>query len=149
MPQRSVYPPGFTPFVDSTTCSATQWCAALTIDSLECSFQFATCDTGCIEPVNFAFLQTNGVPAGNPAPQDPTLSAFMGNANTLKMNPGDVLKVSISDVPLSSAANGFRRGLLLGRQQAGLLGHLPRRRQLLQRPERLPDVQGRYGQQDR
>ena len=102
------YPPGFTPFVDSTSCSATQWCAALTIDSLECSFQFATCNTGCIEPVNFAFLQTNGVPAGNPAPQDPTLSTFMGNSNTLKMNPGDVLKVAISDV--SSPSSGTDTG---------------------------------------
>jgi hypothetical protein len=32
------YPPGFTPFPDSASCSATQWCGALTIDSLECSY---------------------------------------------------------------------------------------------------------------
>src|SRR5262249_51158712 len=29
-------PPGYTPFIDSESCSATKWCAALTIDSLEC-----------------------------------------------------------------------------------------------------------------
>ena len=64
-----LYPPGYTPFVDSESCSATKWCAALNIDSLECTFGFATCNNDCIEPVNFAFLQTNGVPAGPPSPQ--------------------------------------------------------------------------------
>jgi hypothetical protein len=91
------YPPGFTPFVDSESCSATQWCAALTIDSLECNFGFETCNSGCEEPVNFSFLQTNGVPPGPPAPQDPDLKTFLGNAQTLKINPGDVITVSISD----------------------------------------------------
>ena len=65
------YPPGFTPFVNSVSCSRTQWCAALTIDSLACTFNFATCNNNCIEPVNFAFLQTNGVPAGPPARRTP------------------------------------------------------------------------------
>ena len=92
------YPPGFTPFIDSTSCSTTKWCAALTIDSLSCSFNFASCNNGCIEPVNFSFLQTNGVPPGPPAPQDPNVNTFLGSAKTLKMNPGDVLKVSITDV---------------------------------------------------
>jgi hypothetical protein len=93
------YPPGFTPFVDATSCSKTQWCAALTIDSLECTFNFATCNNNCIEPVNFAFLQTNGVPAGPPAPSSPTTGTFFGNKNTLKMNPGDSVAVSVSNVP--------------------------------------------------
>jgi hypothetical protein len=97
------YAPGFTPFPDSTSCSATQWCAALTIDSLACNFNFTTCNNNCIEPVNFSFLQTDGVPPGPPAPQDTTRATFSGNANTLKMNPGDVLKVSISDVPDSGS----------------------------------------------
>ena len=92
------YPPGFTPFTDSTSCSKTKWCAALTIDSLECTFNFATCNNNCIEPVNFSFMQLDGVPPGPPAPQDPNRATFFGNAQTLKMNPGDVLKVSISDV---------------------------------------------------
>jgi hypothetical protein len=97
------YPPGFTPFVDSVSCSRTQWCAALTIDSLACTFNFATCNNNCIEPVNFAFLQTNGVPAGPPAPQNTTLATLSGNGRTLKMNPGDRLKVSVSDVPSSGS----------------------------------------------
>jgi hypothetical protein len=94
-----LYPPGYTPFVDSESCSATKWCAALTIDSLECNFNFATCNNNCEEPVNFAYLQTNGVPAGPPSPQLTDVSTFMPNASTLMINPGDSLSVSISDPP--------------------------------------------------
>ena len=93
------YPPGYTPFVDSESCSATKWCAALTIDSLECTFNFATCNNNCIEPVNFAYLQTNGVPAGPPSPQLTDVSTFTPNRNTLMINGGDTLVVSISDPP--------------------------------------------------
>ncbi len=91
------YPPGFTPFIDSSSCSSTQYCAALTIDSLECNVTFSNCNNNCIEPVNFSYLQTNGIPPGPPAPQTPNLRTFLGNSHTLKMNPGDVLKVSITD----------------------------------------------------
>jgi hypothetical protein len=90
------YAPGFTPFFDNVSCDATKWCAALTIDSLECDGA-GNCNNNCIEPVNFAFLQTNGVPAGSPAPQNPSTKTFLGNGNTLKMNAGDVLKVAITD----------------------------------------------------
>ena len=92
-----LYPPGFTPFVDSESCSATKWCAALTIDSLECSFQFATCNPNCEEPSNFAFLQTNGIPAGPPSPQLADVSTFLPDNNTLLINQGDVLEISITD----------------------------------------------------
>jgi hypothetical protein len=91
------YPPGFTPFIDGPSCSATKWCAALNIDSLECTFGFATCNNNCIEPVNFAYLQTNGVPSGPPSPQLTDVSTFTPNAKTLYINPGDVLAVSITD----------------------------------------------------
>jgi hypothetical protein len=120
-----LYAPGYTPFVDSESCSKTKWCAALTIDSLACTFNFATCNNDCIEPVNFAYLQTNGVPAGPPSPQLTNVSTFTPNRNTLMINPGDTLAVSISDPPqgfttvirdltthrtgfmTASAANGF------------------------------------------
>ena len=46
------YPPGYTPFVDSESCSPTKRCAAMTIDSLECTYGFATCNTSCEELVN-------------------------------------------------------------------------------------------------
>jgi hypothetical protein len=91
------YPPGFTPFLSAESCSPTQWCSALNIDSLECTFGFATCNSDCEEPVNFSYLQTNGIPPGSPAPQNPDIATWFGNAQTLKMNPGDVLKVSITD----------------------------------------------------
>jgi hypothetical protein len=119
------YPPGFTPFVDSESCSATQWCAALTIDSLECSYNFLVCNQDCEEPVNFSFLQTNGVPPGPPSPQLADVSTFLPNAKTLMINQGDTVGVSITDPPsgftatvtdyttgetgymTASAANGF------------------------------------------
>jgi hypothetical protein len=92
-----LYPPGYTPFVDSESCSVTKWCAALTIDSLECTFGFATCNNDCEEPGNFAFLQTNGVPTGPPSPQLADVSTFLPNGNTLLINQGDVLQISITD----------------------------------------------------
>jgi hypothetical protein len=118
------YAPGYTPFIDSTSCNPTKWCAALNIDSLECDAA-GNCNGNCVEPVNFAYLQTNGVPAGPPSPQLTDVSTFTPNANTLMINPGDVLVVSISDPPqgftttvadltthrtgfmTASAANGF------------------------------------------
>ncbi|MGH3185924.1 MAG: hypothetical protein ACRDOL_01380 [Streptosporangiaceae bacterium] len=94
-----LYPPGYTPFVDSESCSVTKWCAALTIDSLECTFGFATCNANCEEPVNFAFLQNNGVPAGPPSPQLADVSTFLPNSHTLLINAGDVLQISVTDPP--------------------------------------------------
>jgi hypothetical protein len=120
-----LYPPGYTPFIDSESCSKTKWCAALTIDSLECNFNFATCNPNCEEPVNFAFLQTNGVPTGPPSPQLADASTLLPNSHTLMINQGDVLKISITDPPqgfttsitdlstgqtgymVASASNGF------------------------------------------
>src|ERR1700683_892594 len=120
-----LYPPGYTPFADSESCSATQWCAALTIDSLECTYGVDPCNNDCIEPSNFAFLQTDGIPAGPPSPQLADLSTFLPNRHTLMINPGDLLVLSITDTPqglkatirdlttgqtgymTASAANGF------------------------------------------
>jgi len=34
------YPPGFAPLLGAASCSKTQWCAALNIDSLECTLNF-------------------------------------------------------------------------------------------------------------
>ena len=110
------YAPGFTPFVDGPSCDQTRYCAAVTIDSLECTFAFATCNNHCIEPVNFAYLQMNGVPAGPPSPQLANATSFMPNRQTLEMNQGDLLVVTIRDTPqglltriddLSSGRSGF------------------------------------------
>jgi hypothetical protein len=94
------YPPGFAPFADGVSCDNTHWCAALNIDSLECTYGFASCNPSCVEPVNFAFIQTNGVPAGPPSPQQTDLATFTPNGKTLLMNPGDKLKVLMSDMPV-------------------------------------------------
>jgi hypothetical protein len=119
------YAPGITPFIDAPSCLATKWCAAMNIDSLESQFNFVNLNPNCTEPVNFAFLQRNGVPAGPPSPQKTTAATLTPNAETLTMSSGDVLKVQISDPAagfttkitdmttgqsgfmVASAANGF------------------------------------------
>jgi hypothetical protein len=119
------YPPGFGPFADAPSCDQRSYCAALTIDSLECSFNFSACNNNCIEPINFAYIQRNGVPVAAPSPQLASLSTFVPNGQTLLMNQGDSLQVSITDPPagltivindltthqtgtmVASAANGF------------------------------------------
>jgi hypothetical protein len=91
------YPPGFAPFIDSISCDNVHWCAALTIDSLECANGFTSCNNNCIEPVNFAWIQTNGVPTGPASPQLQDNASFTPNRSTLLMNPGDKLRVKIFD----------------------------------------------------
>jgi len=93
------YAPGLGPFKDAFSCDQTQYCAAMTIDSLSCSFNFKFCNNNCIEPVNFAYLQTDGVPAGPPSPQLANDSTFAPNAKTLKMNPGDRVSATLQDTP--------------------------------------------------
>lgn len=105
------YPPGFAPFVDSVSCNNTSWCAALTIDSLECTNGFVRCNNRCIEPVNFAFLQTNGVPTGPPSPQLADLASFTPNRHTLLMNSGDKLSVSVADTTLSDGGEALTAGV--------------------------------------
>lgn len=92
-----LYPPGYQPFVDAPSCDARHWCAALTIDSLESQFNFANLNTACEEPTNFAFLQRNGVPTGPPGPQLADVSTFTPNGQTLLMNQGDSLALSLRD----------------------------------------------------
>jgi hypothetical protein len=93
------YPPGFAPFPDSISCDNTHWCAALNIDSLECTASFS-CNNRCTEPVNFSFLETDGVPPGPPSPQLADLSTFSPDAHTLLMNAGDKLAVHIFDASI-------------------------------------------------
>ncbi len=91
------YPPGYGPWLDAPSCDPTHWCAALNIDSLESQFNFANLNPNCEEPVNFAFLQRNGVPAGPPSPQLANVSTFRPNRETLMMNPGDVVATTLRD----------------------------------------------------
>ena len=84
------YPPGWEPFIRQISCNHTQWCAALNIDSL-------TTNNLCFEPLNFAFIQKNGIPTGPPGPGSHTSATFTPNADTLFMNPGDSVTVTIKD----------------------------------------------------
>ena len=81
------------------SCDSSHWCAAINIDSLECGFVGLTftCNPVCTEPVNFALLQTDGVPTGPPGPGLQTAATFTPNSKTLLMNPGDQLTVTIKD----------------------------------------------------
>ena len=60
-------------------------------------FNFANLNPNCEEPINFAFLQRNGVPAGPPSPQLTDLSTFTPNHETLMMNQGDSVATHIQD----------------------------------------------------
>ncbi len=94
------YPPGMPPLADSISCDDTHWCAALTIDSLECSTGYAVCNGNCQEPVNFAFIQHDGVPTGPPSPQESNYYSQTPNRQTLLMNPGDTITVHMYDAPV-------------------------------------------------
>jgi hypothetical protein len=95
------YPPGwlFALFGQGT---ATQWTAALNIDSFQDNANTGQNNNPACqaitngEYVNFAFIQTDGMPfpAGSPSPLGPPVST---NANTLRMNPGDELIVTLAD----------------------------------------------------
>ena len=90
------YPPGWPPFVTQVSCDMTHWCAALTIDSLEVT-SAGQLNPNCTEPFNFAFIQTDGVPTGPPGPATATAATYVQNDQTLLMNPGDHLRITIKD----------------------------------------------------
>src|SRR5215831_10940301 len=101
------YPPGFAPFADSVSCNNTHWCAALNIDSLEAN-NAGQMNNNCIEPVNFAFIQRNGMPAGPPSPQLSTLQTFTPNKQTLMMNPGDLVRTHMWDASIGGGKSAFK-----------------------------------------
>jgi hypothetical protein len=108
------YPPGFAPFADALSCDNSHWCGALTIDSLECTAA-GICNNNCVEPINFAFVQTNGVPTGPPSPQRADLNTVTPNQRTLLMNPGDKLKIHIFENRTAGALETEVRDLTTGR----------------------------------
>ena len=120
------YPPGFYPYLTQLSCDATHWCAAMTIDSLKCDPAAPTCNPNCTEPANFAFIQRDGVPTGPPGPASATDATFTPNRQTLLMNQGDDIQITMHDTPhglinsitdkttgqngfmVASGANGFQ-----------------------------------------
>ena len=101
------YPPGWTPWPAGVSCSATQWCAALNIDSLSSSsVDSTTQNEACLdsagqEYVSFAFITLNGVPQAAPDPTtvfQPPFDQITPDAGKDQFyNPGDTLVVDIHD----------------------------------------------------
>jgi hypothetical protein len=108
------YPPGWTSWPAGVSCNATQWCAALNIDSLNFDdLHNVDNNKDCLakvgdEPVNFAFITTSGKAHAPAGPLDITTnSALFPNPTTdMVMNPGDTITVDMHDTP-----SGFKVSL--------------------------------------
>jgi len=112
------YGPGYVPQFEGFGCTATQYCAAMTIDSLVRDQNTGVSNTsacnnfllGGVEPINWAYVTRNGV---SQAPANPLFTGTFANPNfsavnpdvtkDLLMNPGDRIKVHLHDTPA-----GFR-----------------------------------------
>jgi hypothetical protein len=111
------YPPGWVPWEAGVSCTATQWCAALNIDSLSENMNTADpsqvlnnndcLNTAGVEPVGFAFITKNGHPQATVDPRTAFAPPFDQTTPDLSkdmlMNPGDVIKLSMHD-----SGEGFR-----------------------------------------
>jgi hypothetical protein len=94
-----LYPPGYSPFLGRMSCDQRLWCAALTIDSLQVSYDFRNRNENCLEPINFAFLTHSGVPVGPPGPDQANASTFVPTPDVLRMKRGDRLRLTMKDSP--------------------------------------------------
>jgi hypothetical protein len=97
------YPPGWS---SAISCDATQWCAALTIDSFNqnqntgVNNNDACLNSVGVEPVNFAFITKNGVSQGPANPVDATNATYNPDpSKALFMGSGDKLVVTLQDTP--------------------------------------------------
>jgi hypothetical protein len=115
------YGPGYVPQFEGFGCTATQYCAAMTIDSRTEDQNTGTennaaCDNfilGGPEPINWAYVTRNGV---SQAPANPLFTGTFDNPNLtavnpdpgqdLMMNPGDRIRIHMHDTP-----DGFRTDL--------------------------------------
>jgi len=106
------YGPGYVPQFEGFGCTATQYCAAMTIDSLVRNQNTGisntnACDNfllGGVEPINWAYVTTSGVSQAPANPlftgtfTNPNFSAVNPNVNEdLLMNPGDRIRVHLHD----------------------------------------------------
>ncbi|HEU5440101.1 MAG TPA: hypothetical protein VFU88_12505 [Ktedonobacterales bacterium] len=96
------YPPGWGP----VSCDATQWCAALNIDSFSSNSSTGQLNNNdCLnnaglEYVNFAFITKNGVAQAPADPLDATAATFTPDpTKDLFMGSGDTLTVNLHDTP--------------------------------------------------
>jgi len=107
------YPPGYVEQFTGFGCTATQYCAAMTIDSFLQDdntgvFNTSACNDyilGGAEPINWAYITTNGVsqapanPLFSGTSTDPNFAAVDPGPNDLYMNPGDRILVNMHDTP--------------------------------------------------
>ncbi len=98
------YPPGWAPWPAGVSCNATQWCAALNIDSLGLNPVTGQANnSACLstvgeETINFAFITLSGVPHAPANPVDATTSTYTPNpATDLFMNSGDEIITTLHD----------------------------------------------------
>jgi hypothetical protein len=112
------YGPGYVPQFEGFGCTAHQYCAAMTIDSLGLNQNTGVANTkacnnfilGGEEPINWAYITRNGV---SQAPANPLFTGTFTNPNfsavnpdvnkDLLMNPGDRIRFHMHDTPA-----GFR-----------------------------------------
>jgi hypothetical protein len=112
------YPPGYVEQFEGFGCTATQYCAAMTIDSLTLNQNTgvannADCNDfvlGGEEPINWAYITRNGQSQAPANPlftgrlEDPNFAAVNPNPNKdLFMSPGDRIRIHMHDTPA-----GFR-----------------------------------------
>ena len=124
------YPPGWASWPAGLSCTATQWCSALNIDTFQDNANTGALNNNdCLntvgpEPVNFAFTTKTGVASAPANPQHPD-NFTPDLKNDFLTNSGDVLRVHMSDTAhglkvtvddlttgthgsmTASAANGF------------------------------------------
>jgi hypothetical protein len=108
------YGPGYVPQFEGFGCTATQYCAAMTIDSFVSNQNTGVdntkaCDNyilGGVEPINWAYITKSGV---SQAPANPLFTGTFANPNfsavnpnpaeDLFMNPGDRIRIHLHDTP--------------------------------------------------
>ena len=106
------YPPGYVEQFTGFGCTATQYCAAMTIDSRTVDQNAgventSACDNyvlGGPEPINWAYVTTSGI---SQAPANPLFTGTLSNPNfaavnpdttkDLMMNPGDLIRIHMHD----------------------------------------------------
>jgi hypothetical protein len=107
------YAPGWVPQFAGFGCSATHWCANLTIDSLSDQDNTGVAQNeDCLdnhflvgeEPINWAYITKSGKPQAPANPlalsDDPTLKGLNPDlSKDLLMNPGDRLRLFMHDTP--------------------------------------------------
>jgi len=108
------YPPGWVIAPNTQSCSATKWCAALTIDSYSYDMNHniennSACVSGAvgIEPVNFAYITKSGNSVVPASPLTGFQNQLVVTKDVFLMSPGDTIEVRMFDNTAADPAGGF------------------------------------------